>query len=159
MRDLSFRNRHVATPRRAFQIEAAETLEPAAQATRESFVSTLTLRARQLELGHEGAIFREGEGAAGVRIEQVLGRTIERSTDKAFDFVDSILGRISLKGPLPATGNIQGLIDSAIWDATKVSGDTLIVDLFGLSAQDAATVKNTIQSTTVNAQKRIFFIW
>lgn|GEM_PF-3303070 len=75
--------------------------EQARRAAQERFLELLPLRKRQLELAQDAG--RPGkpnmvQGAGGVHIEQALGRTIKPGEDQAVDFVDDILGRISLKG-------------------------------------------------------------
>jgi len=127
---------------------------------RAALLAQLQLRARQLELGTDPERgFIPSEAAGGVHIEQSLGRTIARSADPAADFVDSTLGPVSLKGPIPAAGSVEGLAKSAIKDVhTNTATKALFVDLKGLSAQDAAAVESAVRAGTVGAPKRIFFL-
>ena len=136
-------------------------LDPSKEAAVVKLTDALALRARQLELGLDPATkeFRAGEGAAGVRIEQTLGRQITRSSDPAADFVDSALGPISLKGPLPSNGNVDGLAASVVKDAKySTSANVIFVDLTGLSTQQASAVKAKIEAGTAGTIKRIFYL-
>jgi len=119
------------------------------------------VRARIRELGMDpvqGFVRREGIG--GYRIERALCRAISRSPDPAADFLDDLLGPISLKGPLPSGArDVVGLARSAIEDAigntyTKV----LFVDLRGLSATERATVQSIVRFGASGASKSIFFL-
>jgi len=127
---------------------------------RAALQAQLKLRARQLELGTDPARgFIQAEGAGGVHIEQSLGRTIARSNDPAADFIDSGLGPISLKGPIPATGSVEGLAQAAIKDARfNTATNAVFVDLTGLTAQQAAIVKSMVNVGTAGASKSIFFL-
>lgn len=96
------------------------------------------------------------EGIGGVRIEQALGRTIRRSADEAADFIDDVLGPISLKGPIPSRGSAQGLANAAIKDAKfNTATKALFVDLRGLSAADNALVRRLIAEGTADVRKLI----
>jgi hypothetical protein len=142
------------------EAEAAARAEADAAATQARMVAQLRLRQRQVELGTDpvrGLIEREGAG--GVHIEQGLGRQITRSADPAADFVDKVLGPISLKGPIPAGGDLQGLAKSAVKDAfTNTYTKALFVDLTGLSTQQAAIVEQLVRVGTQGATKQIFFL-
>jgi hypothetical protein len=118
------------------------------------------LRARVRALGTDPARgFIRGEGIGGVRIEQALGRTIRRSADEAADFVDDVLGPISLKGPIPSQGSVQGLANAAIKDAKfNTATNALFVDLRGLSAADKALVRQLVEQDTAGARKIIQFL-
>jgi hypothetical protein len=111
----------------------------------------LKLRERQLALGTDPARgFIQAEGTAGARLEQALGRTISRSTDAAADFVDSQLGAISLKGPIPAQGSVEGLANAVIRDAMGGNAATrrVVVDTFGLSQSQISALKATVGAGT-----------
>uniref|UniRef100_UPI001953A821 hypothetical protein n=1 Tax=Proteus mirabilis TaxID=584 RepID=UPI001953A821 len=97
---------------------------------------------------------------AGVRLEQALGRRIDRSADPAYDFVDRILGPISLKGPLPERGSLEGLRNSVIRDAMGDNTATrvLVVDTLGLSDQQFETLRNDVANGTQGTQKTIIFL-
>jgi hypothetical protein len=70
---------------------------------------------------------------------------IKVSDDPAVDFVDRVIGKISLKGPLPPGRPVDGLINSVAKDLKSASGtDTLVVDLYGLSAADAERVRSAV---------------
>jgi hypothetical protein len=118
------------------------------------------LRNRVRELGTDPARgFIRAEGIGGVRIEQALGRTIRRSTDKAADFVDDVLGPISLKGPIPSRGSAQGLANAAIKDAkfnTATKG--LFIDLRGLSPAAKVQVRQAVEQGTQGVHKTIRFL-
>ncbi len=118
------------------------------------------LRARVRELGTDpvrGFIRREGIG--GVRIERVLGRAIRRSEDVAADFVDDILGPLSLKGPIPLRGDVEGLIKSSIKDAfTNTATRALFVDLRRIPAAQQASIMASIRGRAAAASKTIFFL-
>ena len=75
------------------------------------------------------------------------------------DFVDSALGRISLKGPLPAGGDPAGLARSAIRDATyNTATRTLFVDLTGLSKEQMMVVRQQVTAGTSTSSKTIIFL-
>jgi uncharacterized Zn-binding protein involved in type VI secretion len=133
-------------------------------AARGRLTHQMHLRARQLELGidpEKGYKYNELEGIGGVHIEQVLGRPIRRSNVLGEDFVDSVLGPVSLKGPLPPSGkgDVSGLASSAIQDVTANSATkACFVDLTGLSPEQAANVKTTITGALPDSSKPVFFL-
>ncbi|WP_437840134.1 hypothetical protein [Sorangium sp. So ce1153] len=131
-----------------------------AAGARGELTQLLQLRARQLELGTDPARgFLAAEGAAGARIEQVLGRQIKRSADTAIDFVDTVLGPISLKGPIPGTGSVEGLAKAAIkYIQANTATRALFVDLTDLSAQNAAKVQNMVEAAAAGATKKVLFL-
>jgi hypothetical protein len=139
---------------------AAESQAVEESAAQSRLVGTLRARSRQLELGLDPERgFIASEGAAGVRIEQALGRTITRSADNAADFVDRVLGPISLKGPIPAQGSVSGLANAAVKDAlTNTATKALFVDLTGLSSEAATVVRNTVMQGAAKTTKTIFFL-
>jgi len=103
--------------------------------------------------------FIRSEGVGGLRIEQDLGRTITRSADVAADFVDRELGPISLKGPIPQTGSVEGLANKAIWDANfNTFTNAVFVDLGGLSNVQREAVRSTVKAGTANVSKPIYFL-
>ena len=118
------------------------------------------LRTRILALGDDPARgFIRAEGIGGVRIEKALGRTIRRSADEAADFVDDVLGPISLKGPIPSKGSVRGLAESAIKDAKyNTATKALFVDLRGLSAADRTLVRELVADGVGSAKKLIRFL-
>jgi len=118
------------------------------------------LKARVRQLGTDPATgFRSAEGIGGVRIERALGRRIQRSADEAADFVDEVLGPISLKGPIPAMGSAEGLAKAAIKDARfNTATNALFVDLRGLSSEAAAQVRSLVNAGTKGISKRITFL-
>jgi hypothetical protein len=130
--------------------------------TFEAFASSRigALKARVQALGTDPARgFIRAEGIGGVRIEQTLGRTIRRSADAAIDFIDDVLGPISLKGPIPARGSVEGLANAAIMDARfNTATNALFVDLRGLSALQASRVRSLVESGTSGILKAIFFL-
>ncbi len=88
--------------------------------------------------------FNAVEGLGGVRLERMLGREIRRSADDSFDFVDDVLGNISLKGSLPVVvrGNAEGLANSVANDIMySSSASTVAVDISGLTPEGAALVE------------------
>jgi hypothetical protein len=118
---------------------------------------------RVLELGTDPATgtLRLSEGIAGVRIERYLGRTIRRSIDGAADFVDDELGPISLKGPIPKKGSLEGLANAAIKDAQRnTATKTLFVDTQGLSEEEVQRLKALISDGTKDSPrtKTIIFL-
>jgi hypothetical protein len=119
-----------------------------------------TLRSRVNALGTDPARgFIRAEGVGGVRIEKLLGRNIRRSTDEAADFIDDVLGPISLKGPIPSRGSVEGLASSVIKDANfNTATRALFVDLRGLSASQQGRVRGLIESGTNGVRKQIFFL-
>ena len=128
---------------------------------RTGLATQLQIRKRQLELATDparGPI--DAEGIGGVHIEQALGRAITRSSDPTADFIDSQLGPISLKGPIPPrAGNVEGLANSAIKDAlTNTATKALFVDLTGLSTDQATTVKSLVKAATSGTSKIIYFL-
>lgn len=129
-------------------------------AARARLAETLRLRARSLELGTDPARgFIESEGIGGPRIEQALGRTITRSADEAADFVDKVLGPVSLKGPIPAAGSVEGLAAAAIKDAQfNTATKALFVDTKGLSPAQITHLKTLIADGTVGLPKKIFIL-
>jgi RHS repeat-associated protein len=132
----------------------------AENAGRQALVDTLSLRARQLELGTDPVRgFIQAEGTGGVRLEQALGRTITRSSDGAADFIDSQLGTISLKGPIPAQGSVQGLANAAIRDATmNTATRTLVIDTMGLTPAQVSALKAAVQAGTAGTSKTIIYL-
>jgi hypothetical protein len=99
------------------------------------------------------------EGIGGVRVERALGRAIHRSADEAIDFVDDVLGPISLKGPIPCRGSVKGLANAAIKDAKfNTATNALFVDLRGLSAADKALVRQLVTKGAVGTRKIIRFL-
>jgi hypothetical protein len=134
---------------------------PAAEnAGRQGLVDLLSQRARQLELGTDPARgFIQAEGTGGARLEQALGRTITRSADGAADFVDSHLGSISLKGPIPPQGSVQGLANAAIKDATmNTATRALVIDTKGLTPAQVAALKAAVRAGTAGTSKTIIFL-
>jgi len=142
----------------------AERLLPgmtAEQAAQQNIVNLLKLRERQLLLGDDPARgFLQAEGTAGVRLEQALGRTINRGTDAAVDFVDSQLGTISLKGPIPAQGSVEGLGAAVIRDAMggNTATRTVVVDTLGLSQEEVSALKAAIEAGTQGTSKEIIYL-
>ncbi|WP_162145231.1 RHS repeat-associated core domain-containing protein [Chthoniobacter flavus] len=147
------------------EMTAAKTAQqielPVAETSGQSqLLDTLNLRARQLELGTDPARgYIEAEGIAGVRIEQALGRTISRGPDEAIDFVDSQLGNISLKGPIPAKGSVDGLANAAIKDANfNTATRTLIIDTKGLSEAQISALKSAVEANVGRSSKTIIYL-
>ncbi len=106
------------------------------------------IRDRIKALGFDPAInkVRIKEGIGGLRIENAIGRTIKRSAHEGADFVDDILGPISLKGPIPSRGSVKGLANSVIKDVKLNRGaDHVFVDLRGLTSKDNALVRNLVR--------------
>lgn len=132
----------------------------AANSARRDLANVLLLRARQLELGVDPVRrFINAEALGGSRIEQALGRSISRSSDPAADFVDKRLGAISLKGPIPRRGSVEGLARSAIKDANfNTATKTLFIDTEGLSPAEVEALKAAIQAGTRNSTKSIFYL-
>jgi hypothetical protein len=133
----------------------------ALQAARTELARTTNLRARQRYLGTDPKRgYIEAEGIAGLRIEQALGRQITRSSDPAMDFIDSALGPISLKGPIPANGSVEGLGNAVIRDAMggNTATRTVIVDTLGLSSEQFQALQAAIAKGTVNTSKSIIYI-
>jgi hypothetical protein len=118
------------------------------------------LKARVRELGTDPATgLSTAEGVGGARIERFLGRPIRRSEDVAADFVDDILGPISLKGPIPSSGRPEGLAKAAIKDARfNTATKALFVDLRGLSPEAAAQVRSVVEEGAAGSSKAIFFL-
>ena len=118
------------------------------------------LRDRVRTLGTDPARgFIRAEGIGGVRIEQALGRTIRRSSDEAADFVDDVLGLISLKGPIPSRASARGLANAAIKDAKfNTATNALFIDLRGLSSADKALVRQLVNEGTEGLKKIIRFL-
>jgi hypothetical protein len=133
---------------------------PARQPSDRQAGSFGTLRARVQTLGTDPARgFIRAEGVGGARIEQALGRPISRSTEVAVDFVDEVLGPISLKGPIPAKGSAEGLANAAIKDANfNTATKALFVDLRGLSEPQASLVRSRVSAGTVSTTKQIFYL-
>jgi RHS repeat-associated protein len=124
-------------------------------------VDLLNLRERQLILGTDPERgFIQAEGMAGVRLEQALGRTISRGTSAAVDFVDSQLGPISLKGPIPAQGSVEGLANAVIRDAMggNTATQTVVVDTLGLSEAQISSLKSAVEAGTQGTSKRIIYL-
>jgi hypothetical protein len=94
------------------------------------------IRRRVRDVGTDPARgFIRAEGIGGYRIEKYLGRRIQRSADEAADFIDDVIGPISLKGPIPARGSVEGLANSAIKDIRfNTATRAVFVDLRGLSS-------------------------
>jgi len=117
---------------------------------------------RELVLGTDPARgFIQAEGTAGVRLEQTLGRTISRSSDPAVDFKDTILGPISLKGPIPAQGSVEGLANAVVKDAMggNTATRTVVVDTLGLSKTQISTLKAAIEAGTKGTSKTILYLY
>jgi drug/metabolite transporter superfamily protein YnfA len=126
-----------------------------------------SLRFRMLGLDKKG--FDAAEAIGGVRLEQYLGRRIERSVDPAVDFIDKKLGRIDLKGPLadPKTGvlvpqdkmDVTGLAKSVVKEHNFSSASqTIVVDTLGMSKQQIDLLKQTVQSSIEKQTKNIIYI-
>lgn len=135
----------------------------AENAARAQLLETLRLRARQLELGSDPATgrYRQIEGTAGVKLEQKLGRQIQRGKHEGIDFEDPVLGPISLKGPLPAKGDVMGLAESAIRDTwANTATKTLVIDTLGLSSQQVSTLKSVVEAgaKAKGSKKNIIFL-
>lgn len=140
--------------------QAAEAGRLGQEAARNEVLEMLRLRSRQLVLGTDPARgFIQAEGAGGVHIEQALGRTIARSPNVAADFMDPVLGPVSLKGPIPASGSPEGLANAALKDVRFNSAtNAVFVDLTGLSPADAAAVKATVNAGTTGASKSVILL-
>ncbi|MEO7596091.1 MAG: hypothetical protein ABI134_33085, partial [Byssovorax sp.] len=134
----------------------------AQSAARKNLTQILGQRARQLELGADaakGGSFIAAQGAGGVHMEQALGRRIAVGTHPGVDFVDTVLGPVSLKGPIPQFGSVEGLAASAIKDLhTNTATRTLVVDLTGLTAEQAVRVQNVVTTAVGNASKTLIFL-
>ena len=73
--------------------------------------------------------------------------------------MDEVLGPISLKGPIPSRGSVEGLAKAAI-DDVKLNTATraLFIDVTGLRAEQITHVKSLVNTGTAGASKRIFFL-
>jgi hypothetical protein len=120
-------------------------------------------------LGLDKKGFDAAEAIGGVRLEQYLGRRIERSVDPAVDFIDKRLGRIDLKGPLadPKTGvpvprnkmDVTGLAKSVVKEHNFSSASqTIVVDTLGMSKQQIDILKQTVQSSIEKQTKKIIYV-
>ncbi|MEO0883480.1 MAG: hypothetical protein AAFY34_12255 [Pseudomonadota bacterium] len=94
-----------------------------------------------------------------MRLERQLGRQISRSSDPAADFVDEVLGPISLKGKLPRKGSVPGFIQSIQDDLSRNTfTKALAVNIRNLPR----SVASDVRSATVRADnpfgKEILFI-
>ena len=131
-------------------------------------VRALKLRVRARELAFDPERnkpdFREGFG--GARIEQSTGRNIIRASTAGADFVDPVLGPISLKGPLLSnTGKpilvtpdrLEGLGRSVIKDVNfNTATKAVVVDTFGLSVGQVSLLKAQILQGATTAKSIIF---
>jgi hypothetical protein len=71
----------------------------------------------------------------------------------------AVLGPISLKGPIPAKGSVEGLANAAIKDAKfNTATKALFVDLRGLSDAHAGLVRSRVGAGTAGTTKQIFFL-
>jgi len=139
---------------------------PIASDTRvqQDLVNLLAARQRQLEPGADAArrgAFNEAQGLGGYRLEQALGRTISPGTDPGVDFVDSQLGSISLKGPLPPEGSLEVLANSVIKDALggNTATRTVVLDTLGLSDAQVSTLETAIGAGTQGTSKTIIYLY
>lgn len=121
---------------------------------------TAAIRRRVRELGTDPARgFIRAEGIGGYRIEKYLGRTIQRSADEAADFVDEVIGPISLKGPIPARGSVEGLANSAIKDVRfNTATRAVFVDLRGLDSIGQAQVRSMVHARVPTPSKPVYFL-
>jgi RHS repeat-associated protein len=127
------------------------------EATRQALLRLMHMR----QLGLDPARgFIPAEAMAGIRLEQALGRTITRGADEAVDFVDTVLGPISLKGPIPTQGSVPGLANSVIRDAMggNTATSTIVVDTLGLSDAQVASLQATVQAGTQGTSKTIIYL-
>jgi hypothetical protein len=102
------------------------------------------------------------QGTGGVHLEQVLGREISAGTHAGVDFVDNAaggLGNISLKGPIPPQGSVEGLAKAVIKDvATNTATKTMVVDVSGLTNAQVQALQKAVAEGTANSSKKIIFI-
>ena len=99
------------------------------------------------------------EVAAGLRIEDSLGRKIFRSEHAGADFVDKELGPISLKGPILPEWDIQGFARSAVADIkTNTAADVVVIDIGGLNTDTQSYIRSYIQENAeTTLSKQVFF--
>ena len=133
-----------------------------ADVARMRLIEVLKLRERQLVLGVDPAKgFDKAEGIGGVRLEQALGRQLERSSDSAYDFIDrGRFGRIDIKGPLlkAELTTMEEFAESIIKEANRsTASQTVAVDLKGLSEFQKAAVKRLVKDG-VTTSKPILYI-
>jgi hypothetical protein len=118
------------------------------------------IRRRVRELGTDPARgFIRAEGIGGYRIEKYLGRTIQRSADEPADFVDEVIGPISLKGPIPARGSVEALANSAIKDVRFNSATRAVfVNLRGLDSIGQTQVRSMVHARIQTPSKPVYFL-
>ncbi len=118
--------------------------------------------ARAVELGLDTATgrFRALEGVAGIRFEAQFGRRLERGVHEGVDFVDEVFGNVSLKGPLPGKGNVDGFVSRIVSEASghNTAVDTVVVDLGSLSAEAGARVKQLVADGIADDALEIFYL-
>lgn len=143
-------------PEATHAVEGSTALE----AARSRITGAISQRSRQLELGFDPKRrLIEAEGIGGARLERALGRKITRSSDADFDFIDGRLGKIQLKGPIPASGNVEGLAHSVVRDVTKnTASDVVVVDTLGLSSEQLNILKSIIRQGTGSSTKPILYL-
>ncbi len=108
------------------------------------------------ELAPEAGVKRTryNEGIGATRYEMATGRKVTRSQHVGADYIDPELGPIDLKGPLLKRdgstfqikeSNISDLIQQIIEKADRSHGSkAIVVDLFGLTKEQIAHIKNKI---------------
>ena len=133
------------------------------EALEKDILRLLNARERQLALGNDPIKgFIQAEGTAGFRLEQALGRKLDRGPDVSIDIVDKFgdLGNISLKGPIPKQGNVEGLAEAAIYDAMggNTATKTVVIDTLGLSQSQTAGLKAAIEAGTKGTSKKIIYL-
>jgi hypothetical protein len=136
------------------------------QDVRRSFLDTLKLRRRTLELGQDPDRLLIREGIGGTRFEQATGRTIKRDTDGATDFIDRKLGKFDLKGPLRENDgspipigpeNVEGLARSVVKEANRsTASKAVVVDTLGLSREQIDFVKSEVAKGATKDKPVIF---
>jgi hypothetical protein len=141
-------------------VEMKLSASPSSDAQRR-LLEVLNVRSRQLELGTDAARgFIPHEGIGGYRLEQAIGRRLTRPDDVAIDFIDNgPLGKISLNGPIPARGDLDGLAASAIDDANFNSATkTLVIDTLGLTSDQITVLKAAVEAGTQGTTKAIIYL-
>ncbi|HYX32622.1 MAG TPA: hypothetical protein VE954_05880 [Oligoflexus sp.] len=148
-------------------LKSVEKLGTEAAPAGQAITDLMRFRKRTLELGMEPKRKPDlAEGIGGARFEIATGRTLTRSADPSYDFIDSVLGKIDLKGPLRTkaglpmsiTGDrLDGLIASVVHEANVSSAaNKIVVDTFGMTSDQIKYMETALKAKVFDLKKIIY---
>ena len=116
---------------------------------------------RLLNLGNDPSRgLLPNEISSGVRLERQLGRTLQRSSDLAYEYIDSS-GKTydAVGGNIPNSKfNLLDFTSSIETHLMKQGLDRTVVDLNGLSSENATAVMNLLNTLTASQRTKIIVI-